>query len=74
MTKNGEYLDVADVVALLADHPAQGLARGNVGTVVEALDAEHVLVEFSDNAGAAYAITALPAADLLVLRYTRRAA
>jgi hypothetical protein len=58
-----------DVVALLADLPAQGLGRGQVGTVVEYFDENHSLVEFSDNRGKAYAIAPCPESDLLVLRY-----
>jgi len=40
---------VLDVVALLADLPAAGLARGQVGTIVEQLDDRTLLVEFSDD-------------------------
>jgi hypothetical protein len=63
-----------DVVALLADLPAAGLARGQVGTVVEALDEKTALVEFSDDDGRAYAIVPCPRADLLVLHYVPEAA
>ncbi len=51
-----------DVVALLIARPADGLARGQVGTVVEALDESIVLVEFSDDQGRAYAVTPCPRA------------
>ncbi len=67
-------LSELDVVALLADRPADGLARGQVGTVVETLDGSNVLVEFSDEDGRAYAIVACPRADLLALRYLPHAA
>jgi len=63
-----------DVVALLADFPAQQLARGQVGTIVEQLDDKTLLVEFSDDQGRAYAITPCPQADLLVLHYVPEAA
>jgi hypothetical protein len=63
---------VLDVVALLADLPAAKLARGQVGTVVEA--AGKVLVEFSGDDGRAYAIVPCPIADLLVLHYMPEAA
>ena len=66
--------DVLDVVALLADLPAAGLARGQVGTVVERLDDEALLVEFSDEDGRAYAVAACPRADLLLLHYIPEAA
>jgi hypothetical protein len=65
---------VLDVVALLADLPAQGLARGQVGTVVEPLDERTVLVEFTDDQGRAYAIAPCSRAELLVLHYVPQAA
>jgi hypothetical protein len=65
---------VLDVVALLADLPAQRLARGQVGTVVERLDDQNSLVEFSDDEGKAYAISPCPDSALLVLHYDPRAA
>jgi hypothetical protein len=63
-----------DVVALLADLPAERLARGQVGTVVEALDERTVLVEFADDQGRAYAISPCPHSELLVLHYVPQAA
>jgi hypothetical protein len=63
-----------DVVALLADVPALQLARGQVGTIVEQLDDETLLVEFSDDQGRPYAIAPCPRADLLVLHYIPDAA
>jgi Domain of unknown function (DUF4926) len=65
---------VLDVVALLADVPVQGLARGQVGTVVERLDEQNSLVEFSDDQGKAYAIAPCPDSELLVLHYDPQAA
>jgi hypothetical protein len=58
-----------DVVALLSDLPAQQLARGQVGTVVELLDDSTSLVEFSDERGQAYAIVPCPREELLTLHY-----
>ncbi len=58
-----------DSVALLAAVPSVGLARGQVGTVVEALDNDTALVEFSGDDGRAFAIVPCPRADLLVLHY-----
>jgi hypothetical protein len=69
-----ERPSVLDVVALLADLPAQRLARGQVGTVVEQLDDKTLLVEFSDDQGSAYAIASCPRADLLILHYVPEAA
>ena len=63
-----------DAVALLSDVPARGLARGQVGTVVETLDDETALIEFSDDDGHAYAIVPLPRSELLVLHYVPGAA
>ena len=69
-----EAPSLLDVVALLTDVPVQGLARGQVGTVVEQLDDKTWLVEFSDDDGRAYAVAQCPAADLLVLHYVPEAA
>jgi len=63
-----------DVVALLTDVPAQRLARGQVGTVVEQLDDKTLLVEFSDDQGRGYAIAPCQRTDLLVLHYVPEAA
>jgi Domain of unknown function (DUF4926) len=60
---------VLDAVALLADHPAAGLPRGQVGTVVEQLDGSTLVVEFSDDDGRAYAVTPCAQSELLVLHY-----
>ncbi|MEO8681207.1 MAG: DUF4926 domain-containing protein [Vicinamibacterales bacterium] len=57
-----------DVVALLSDLPAQGLLRGQVGTIVELLDGAYE-VEFSDDKGKAYAELALEPDQLLVLHH-----
>jgi len=58
-----------DVVALLTDAPEADLVAGHVGTVVEALDANTVLVEFATDEGEPYAVAALPKRRLLILRY-----
>lgn len=71
---NGNTPAVLDAVALLADRPAERLERGQVGTVVEALDEVNVLVEFSGDDGRAYAIVSCPRAELLVLHYVPEAA
>lgn len=56
-----------DVVALLIDRPDLGLSRGDSGTVVETLDDDTALVEFSDDTGEALAIAACPHQALRVL-------
>jgi hypothetical protein len=63
-----------DVVAMLTDLPAQGLVRGQVGTIVDQLDDKTLLVEFSDDRGRAYAVAPCRQADLLVLHYVPEAA
>ena len=75
-TKNAkdERAALLDVVALLTDFPAQGLARGQVGTIVEQLGDNTSLVEFSDDQGQAYAIAPCSQENLLVLHYVPEAA
>jgi hypothetical protein len=68
-TMQDERPQPLDVVALLANIPAADLARGQVGTIVELLDDETVLVEFSDHDGRTYALEPCRYRDLLVLRY-----
>ncbi len=58
-----------DVVALTETMPANGLARGQVGTVVETLGPGVFEVEFSDDNGRTYEQLALPEDKLLVLRF-----
>lgn len=71
---NEPVTTLLDAVALLADRPADGLTRGQVGTVVEELAGGAMLVEFADDEGRAYAVLPCRAAELLVLRYLPRAA
>ena len=61
-------------IALQCDLPEHGLVRGQVGTIVEALNSATSLVEFSDDRGEAYAIVPCPYNALLVLRTIPRAA
>ena len=74
MKAKNETPSVLDVVALLTGLPAQRLARGQVGTIVEELDDKTLLVEFGDDQGRAYAVAPCPRADLLVLHYVPEAA
>ncbi len=62
-------IKVLDVVALTEDRAEDGLARGQVGTVVEQLAPGMFEVEFSDDEGRTYATASVPAEHLLVLRY-----
>lgn len=62
-------IEMLSVVALLEDLPAQGLVRGQVGTVVESWAPGVYEVEFSDDNGRAYAMVALKAAQLMRLHH-----
>jgi hypothetical protein len=50
------------------------LHAGQVGTIVEELDDQRLLVEFSDDQGHAYAVAACPRQELTVLHYVPEAA
>jgi len=63
-----------DVVALLADKPAEKLVAGQVGTVVEVLSPNAFLVEFLDANGRTVAVEELKRAELLVLKHEAVAA
>ncbi len=58
-----------DVVALLDDLPAKNLSKGQVGTIIEELDAENVFVEFSDVNGRTYAQEPLHISKLMELKH-----
>jgi hypothetical protein len=57
------------VVATLEDLPVAHLVKGQVGTVVDELDREVVLVEFADIDGVAYAIEPIPCHKLMALHH-----
>lgn len=61
--------NLLDVVALTEDLPERGLARGQVGTIVEELAPDVFEIEFSDNQGRAYAMAAVKADQLMPLHY-----
>lgn len=62
-------INLLGIVALTEDLPKQGLQRGQVGTIVENLAPGVYEVEFTDLAGRTYALVALRADQLLMLRY-----
>ncbi len=62
--------ELLSVVALLNDLLDHGLLRGQVGTVVEPLSGSVVLVEFSGEDGASYALVPVAAEGLIRLRYS----
>lgn len=69
-------IKLLDVVALLEDVPAEGLRRGEVGTVVEVF-AEHTgspgayLIEFSGDDGETYAFADLRPDQLMKLYFRK---
>jgi hypothetical protein len=69
-------IKLLDVVALLEDVPAEGLRRGEVGTVVEVFSEQTdlpkaYLIEFSGDDGAAYAFSALRSNQLIKLYFRK---
>jgi hypothetical protein len=64
-----DAIRILDVVALTEALPAEGLRRGEVGTVVEQWAEGVFEVEFSDDTGAAYAVAAVPSEKLIKLYF-----
>jgi hypothetical protein len=62
-------MKLLDVVATTVDLPEKRLTRGQVGTIVEELSSEVVLVEFADLNGVAYAITPISVSRLMELNH-----
>lgn len=62
-------MKLLDVVAMVEDMPEAHIAKGQVGTIVDELDRETVLVEFADLDGVAYAIEPIPCRKLMELRH-----
>ncbi len=63
-------MKMLDVVATVEDVPEARLTKGQVGTIVDELDKDVVLVEFADLSGVAYAIEPIPVRKLMALRHT----
>lgn len=63
-------MKLLDVVATLEDFPAAHLAKGRVGTIVDELTEDLVLVEFADLGGVAYAIEPINVRQLIALHHT----
>ena len=66
-----DEIKLLDVVALIEDLDSAGLRRGEVGTVVEQWKDGVFEVEFSDNSGTAYALTALRPDQLMKLHFRK---
>jgi Domain of unknown function (DUF4926) len=60
-----QHLELLDAIVLDKDLPAIGLQRGTIGTIVEVINADTFLVEFSAPNGESYAIEFLKAGQLL---------
>lgn len=69
MRMRPEVIKLLDVVALLVDKPAEGLAAGHVGTVVEGFSPEVFEVEFLDRAGHTFALIELKRNEILLLKH-----
>jgi hypothetical protein len=66
-----DNIELLDVVALTEDLDSEGLRRGEVGTVVEQWKDGVFEVEFSDNAGRAYAFAALRPEQIMKLHFRK---
>lgn len=69
-----DTIKVLDVVALTEALPAEGLRRGAVGTVVEQWAEGVFEVEFSDDAGRAYAFAAVRPDQIMKLYFRKEEA
>lgn len=63
-------MKLLDVVATMEDIPKAHLAKGQVGTIVDQLDGDVVLVEFAGLDGVAYAIEPISIRQLIELHHT----
>ena len=66
-----DEIKLLDVVALVEDLEAEGLRRGEVGTVVELWKNDVFEVEFSDDAGKTYAFAALRPDQIMKLYFRK---
>lgn len=64
-----QEISLLDSVALTENLYDYGLLKGQVGTIVEELDNNTYLVEFSDDEGKTYAMLPLADSQLMVLHY-----
>ncbi len=62
-------MKLLDVVALLKEMPDEKLTKGQVGTVIEALDEGVYEVEFADKKGKTITSLALKTQDLMLLHF-----
>ncbi len=62
-------MELLSVVAILKDVPAEGIVRGQVGTLVESLAPAVWLVEFSDTMGRTRALIEVREEEMVTLHY-----
>jgi hypothetical protein len=62
-------MKIHDVIALIEDLPQHNLKRGQVGTIIEAWESGVFEVEFANTNGVAYAMVALRADQMMLLRW-----
>jgi len=60
-------LKLLDVVAVADNHSIPSVAVGAIGTIVDELDHDFLLVEFADKQGRATSIEPIPAKDLALV-------
>ena len=68
MPRSRRTIPVLSVVVLLRDLKERGLVRGQIGTLVEEVDEETALVEFSDDKGRALDVVACKLVELSALK------
>ena len=64
-----ETLELLDIVILSEALPALKLRKGELGTIVECLDKDVFLVEFTDFNGVTYSMPSLNASVLMKVYY-----
>lgn len=64
-------IELLAVVAVLKDHPELGIARGQVGTIVEILSPNAAEVEFVDENGRTLALIALEESEFMRLHHNQ---
>lgn len=62
-------MKILDVVATLEEIVSARLAKGQLGTIVDVLSDDVMLVEFADLGGATYALEPIPAGKLIELHH-----
>jgi len=64
-----DRIENLDIVALLKNLPEENLKRGDIGTIVEILDENNFLVEFSDSNGRTVKMAEMESSILMKLNF-----